>query len=164
MSGLEATPTNEPNDIEHKLDICLDQADCVLIFQSKETAHTTHGTLAVTHGTCAVAHGTRAQISMIIYLKPVPAQGRQELWRAVQFQIHKYVPGHVQYLSQKERYVCMILKKKNEGKKKTNDKKGMLAWIRVRVLKLKVAPKLLGPAACSSLGKKTLRYKRHTHA
>ena len=35
-----------------------------------------------------MAHGTRAQNleDNVIYLKPVPAQGKVELWRAVQFQ------------------------------------------------------------------------------
>ena len=51
--------------------------DDVLEEKKTDALHTAHAT---------VTHGTRAHTRMTTFLKPVPTQKRQELWRAVQFQ------------------------------------------------------------------------------
>ena len=56
-----------------------------------------HHSLHTAHA--RVTHDRRAQTWMVILIKSVPAQARQELWRAVQFQkrylVDKYVPGRI---------------------------------------------------------------------
>ena len=55
--------------------------DDVLEEKKTDALHTAHAT---------VTHGTRAHTRMTTFLKPVPTQKRQELWRAVQLRRDTY--------------------------------------------------------------------------
>ena len=105
--------------------------------------------------------------NMIINLKPAPAQGRLELWRTVQFQyiyiLYKYLNTYS--IGAKNINIKNRMGKEENVKGKRN-KEETIAGARTRVLKLKVAPKLFGPAACVFFSgeKKASHYVHTAHA